>query len=68
MKLYAYCLIEDVETFDASSRGISGGAVRLLQVDEFAVLISDFDSDIVAVTRENALDHAAVVRSVLDRT
>jgi len=68
MKLYAYCLIEDVETFDASSRGISGDAVRLLQVDEFAVLVSDFDSDTVAVTRENALDHAAVVRSVLDRT
>jgi hypothetical protein len=68
MKLYAYCLVEDCDAFDASVRGISGAAVQLLQVDDLAVLVSDFNSDTVAVTRENALDHAAVVRSVLDRT
>jgi|ERR1051326_426966 hypothetical protein len=68
MKLYAYCLVENVDALDATPLGISGAAVRLLQVDEFAVLVSDFDADTVAVTRENALDHAAVVRSVLDRT
>jgi hypothetical protein len=68
MKLYAYCLIEDLGAFDSTTRGISGAAVRLLQVDQYGVLVSDFDSDTVAVTRENALDHAAVVRSVLDRT
>ena len=68
MKLYAYCLVEDRDTLDASVRGISGAAVRLFEVEEFAVLVSDFDADTVAVTRENALDHAAVVRSVLDRT
>src|SRR6185503_13756324 len=32
------------------------------------VLVSDYQFDAVPVTRENALDHAAVVRSVLDRT
>jgi hypothetical protein len=42
--------------------------VRLLQIDELAVLVTDFNADTIAVTRENALDHAAVVRSVLDRT
>ena len=68
MKLYAYCLVEDLDAFDATTRGISGAAVRLLAVDEFAVLVSDFNSETVTVTRENALDHAAVVRSVLDRT
>ena len=68
MKLYAYCLIEDHDAFDANVCGISDAAVRLLEVDEFAVLVSDFDSDTVAVNRENALAHAAVVRSVLDRT
>src|ERR1044071_8896130 len=31
-------------------------------------LVSDFNADTVAVTRENALNHAAVVRSMLDRT
>jgi hypothetical protein len=68
MKLYAYCLVEDPDAFDASTRGISGATVRLLQIDELAVLVTDFNADTVAVTRENALDHAAVVRSVLDRT
>ena len=66
MKLYAYCLVED--PFEPTARGISGAAVRLLQIDELAVLVSDFTADVVAVTRENALDHAAVVRSILDRT
>jgi hypothetical protein len=68
MKLYAYCLVEDPDAFDASTRGISGATVRLLQIDELAVLVTDFNADTIAVTRENALDHAAVVRSVLDRT
>lgn len=68
MKSYAYCLVEDFDALDASTRGISGAAVRLLQIDELAVLVSDLNADTVAVTRENALDHAAVVRSVLDRT
>ena len=68
MKLYAYCLIEDLDAFDANTRGISGAVVRLLTVDKFAVLVSDFNSETVTATRENALDHAAVVRSVLDRT
>jgi hypothetical protein len=68
MKVYAYCLVEDLDALDANTRGISGAAVRLLPVDEIAVLVSDFNSETVTVTRENALDHAAVVRSVLDRT
>ena len=68
MKLYAYCLVEDLDGLDTTTRGISDGAVRLLPVDEFAVLVSNFDSDTVAVTRDHALAHAAVVRSVLDRT
>jgi hypothetical protein len=68
MKLYAYCLIEDEHALEATARGISGAAVRLLQVDQLAVLVSDFDGDTVVVNRENALVHAAVVRSVLDRT
>ena len=68
MKLYAYCLIEDDGAFDPTTRGISGAPVRLLHIDELAVLVSDFESDTVAVTRENALAHAAVVGSVLYRT
>ena len=68
MKLYAYCLVEDLDTLDAPIRGISGAAVRLIQMGEMGILVSDAESETVSVTRENALTHAAVVRSVLDRT
>jgi len=68
MKLYAYCLVEGLETLDNSQPGISGTAVRLLAIDNLAVLISEIDIDAVPVTRENALAHAAVIRSILDQT
>ena len=66
MKLYAYCLAEDA--VDVSTTGISGAPVGLLKIDNLAVLISDTDIDVVPVTKENALAHAAVVRSLLDHT
>jgi hypothetical protein len=68
MKLYAYCLVEGLDSLDQPLPGISGAAVRLLKLEDIGVLVSDFETDAVPVTRENALDHAAVVRSVLDRT
>lgn len=68
MKLYAYCLVEDLDTLDHFPPGISGAPVRLLKSDNLAVLISDTDIDAIPVTRENALTHAAVVRSILDQT
>jgi hypothetical protein len=37
-------------------------------MDNLAVLISETDIDAVPVTRENALAHATVVRSILDQT
>src|SRR5215213_11666288 len=68
MKLYAYCLAEDLDTLAGSPPGISGAPVRLLKIDDVAVLVSDAEIDAVSVTRDNALAHAAVVRSVLDQT
>jgi hypothetical protein len=68
MKLYAYCLADDIEALDNPAPGISGAPVRLLKTEGFSVLISDLDADVVQVTRENALAHAAVIRSILDRT
>ncbi|HJP94341.1 MAG TPA: GvpL/GvpF family gas vesicle protein [Pyrinomonadaceae bacterium] len=68
MKLYVYCLVEGVAHLDQLPQGISNAPVRILAIDNLAVLVSDVDSDTVPVTRENALVHAAVVRSVLDRT
>ena len=68
MKLYVYCVAEDIDVLGDPSPGISGAPVRLLKTEDFSVLVSDLDADIVQVTRENALAHAAVVRSILDRT
>jgi hypothetical protein len=68
MKLYAYCLAEDLDTIVDSPPGISGAPVKFLKIDNLAVLVSDMAIDAVPVTRENALAHAAVVRSILDQT
>jgi hypothetical protein len=68
MKLYVYCLVEGAAMLDQPPQGISNAPVRILPIDDFAVLVSEFDNDTVSLTRDNALAHAAVVRSVLDRT
>jgi Gas vesicle synthesis protein GvpL/GvpF len=68
MKLYVYCVAEGIDMLETPVSGISGAAVRLLKLEDMTVLVSDNDSDAVPVTRENALTHAAVVRSLLDRT
>ena len=68
MKLYVYCLVEGVDVLEQSTLGISGASVRILKSENFSVLVSDLNEDSVPVTRDNALAHAAVVRSVLDRT
>jgi len=67
MKLYAYCLADDIDVLEHPAQGISGAPVRLLKTEGFSVLLSDLDADVVQVTRDNALAHAAVVRSILDR-
>src|ERR1700752_4185355 len=66
MKLYAYCLCADLDIFDNSVSGVSGASVRVLKIEDIAVLVSDCDA--VAVTQENMLAHAAVIRSVFTRT
>ena len=68
MKLYAYCLVEDLDTLDAPIRGIEGATVRLLKIDEFGVLVSDGESDAFPLTKESAIAHHTVVRSILDQT
>ena len=68
MKLYTYCMVEELNSVDTQIRGISDAPVRLLNVDDLGVLVSDSPSDTVPITRDNAFAHAAVIRSVLDRT
>ena len=68
MKLYAYCVAEDLEALNESVTGVAGKAVRMFKMEGLTLLVSDYDVASLPVTRENALAHAAVVRSVLDQT
>jgi hypothetical protein len=67
MKLYVYCLAEQIDTLAPPVSGISNAKVEVLNIEGFALLVSKLDNETVPVSRENALTHAAVVRSVLDR-
>lgn len=68
MKLYAYCLAEGLDELNEPVRGINDAPVRLLKIEDLGVLVSDFSNEAVSVTRDNALNHAAVVRSILAQT
>jgi hypothetical protein len=68
MKVYAYCLTENIDALPETLEGVGGAEVRVLKAEKFSLLVSEFSGDAVPVNRENALAHAAVVRSVLDRT
>ena len=69
MKLYVYCLAENLDTLAAPVSGIAGAQVELMKVEDFSLLVSDFHGDSPPlVTRDNALTHATVVRSVLNET
>jgi len=68
MKLYAYCFIEDIEGLPETLTGIDGNQVRLLTVEGFSLLVSDFSGGSVPINRHNVVTHAAVVQRVLTRT
>ena len=68
MKLCAYCFIENIPTLPESLAGIGGSQVRLLTVDEFSILVSDFSAETVSINRQNVLAHASVVQRILTRT
>ena len=69
MKLYAYCLSDEVmPRMIESVVGILDARPRLVMCREMAAVVSDFDDESVAVTRENVLAHERVVRHVLSQT
>lgn len=68
MKLYAYCLAENIDAPPEKIQGIGGAEVRLFQTENFSLVVSEFSGAVVPLYRENILVHAAVVRSVLDHT
>lgn len=68
MKLYVYCLAEKIDSPEAPVSGISGARVDLITVEDFSLLVSEFEGDAVPVTRENVLTHDKLIRSVLNET
>lgn len=67
MRFYVYCLVEGADELPYAIHGIGGVPVRLLKSDRFSLLVSDFAGEVVPVTRENAVAHAAVIQNVLKR-
>ena len=61
MSLYAYCLCEDsAAEASAGGRGVGGAEVSALRLGSLAALVSEFEGERVAVTRENVLAHSRV--------
>ena len=68
MKFYVYCLADAINALPALN-GISGARVDVIKVEDFSLLVSEFQGDAAPpVTRENALAHAAVIGSVLNES
>jgi hypothetical protein len=69
MSLYAYCLSDEVrERAIETVKGVAGARARLLWCGEIGAVVSEFDGEQAAVTRENVLAHEGVVRRVLVET
>jgi gas vesicle protein GvpL/GvpF len=72
MKLYVYCVAEKLPSDFLTAvpvSGIAGAPVAVITIDDLSLLVSDIEGDAAPpVTRENALAHDAVIRSVLNET
>src|SRR4051812_44867402 len=68
MALYAYCLSDEAISAIASVVGMASEKPRLIHRGGITAVVSDFNDEQVAVTRENVLSHERVVRRVLVET
>jgi len=68
MKYYAYCVLKSWDGTTPSGMGIDGQTIQTLVVEDVVVIVSQFDGDIVPITRANVLLHESVVRSALVQT
>jgi len=63
MKLYAYCLSDEIAEGDFENvSGVGGARVRLTESQGITGVVSGFSESSIAVTRENVLAHERVVR------
>jgi Gas vesicle synthesis protein GvpL/GvpF len=67
MNLYAYCLSDEITADAIEMAGVAGAPVRLAQMEDINVVVSDFDGTRAEVSKENVLAHENVNRRVLAR-
>jgi hypothetical protein len=68
MKLYVYCVAEHLKNFETSVSGIAEQEVQLLTIEGLVVPASNFETEAIALTRENVLRHESIVRKVFAET
>lgn len=68
MKLYVYCLADNIDAFTAPVSGISDASVEVIRIEGFSFLVSQFDEKSMPLSIENALVHAKVVQAVFTET
>lgn len=69
MNLYAYCVSDEITTSTIESvTGVAGAGTRVVQYEKLAAVVSKFDGEQVAVSRENVLAHNHVLARVLAQT
>jgi hypothetical protein len=68
MKLYLYCVVGAGELMPTGVEGVMGKALTACPFDSLAVVTSEFDGDLVPISRENVLKHSSVINSVLDQS
>jgi hypothetical protein len=69
MKLYAYCLSDEVTArMIESVAGLAGAKPYLIERGEIRAVVSEFADEKAAVTREHVMAHERVVRHVLSQT
>src|SRR5947209_5641654 len=66
MKLYAYCLSDELVASTLESvTGIAGARPYLIEHEGIAAVVSEFVGDLVPVTKDNVFAHERVVGQVL---
>lgn len=69
MRLYVYCLAENPVRVNNTPLGVSGEPVRIVEFEEdLSALVSVYRADAFQVSRQNALAHHEVVRSISEQT
>lgn len=65
---YLYCVTHEDPNFKDELSGLDGQSVEVLNHDTLFVVASKFDGEMVPVTRENVLQHEAIVRTTFSTT